>query len=263
MQQLLVQFPRIEVLWVEPWPTRTWDLFLFVDDPVTQSLPALRKVQIHYPHSWGTVDLSTVTSLFSLGANIDTLAISYCNRVSCTLSLQNVTCLILERCYFTACCMSKLLSSCGKLDTFAYLFTKGQVSANELVCLLEEQGHNRTLRRLSFSYKTVQEYTSSLVSFSQLQILRLCFGVWPETMPEELRAEWLPPSLEDIAVSEGCKGLFFSGHEWLKWIRAKNSSGFFPRLRKLKIDREWLYEGFFYCRRWMITRRGLRCREHT
>ncbi|KAI1739795.1 hypothetical protein F4680DRAFT_421564 [Xylaria scruposa] len=257
VQRLLVRVPRIEVLWIQPWAPKTWDFL--VNNRYTQSLPALRRVHVEYNND---CDLSGMTSLFSLATNIDSLAIRYCQGLSCTLSLQNVTCLILNGCLFSPPCMRRLLSSCGKLDTFAYrdeqfdeVVLDVLISPYELIGLLEEQGHNFTLRRLYICCNNYKEHVRSLVSFSRLQILRLNFWTWPKTISEDLQAEWLPPSLEEIGLCDLGRNQQCTPEardswrhpsfvEWIEWISAKASSGFFPRLKKTCFSRPEAQEKF-------------------
>ncbi|KAI0549331.1 hypothetical protein F4679DRAFT_274338 [Xylaria curta] len=237
VQQLLVQIPLVEVLWVGSQAPEAWGLRFFVDGPDTQSLPTLRTVRIAHWDRYSGFDPSTMTDLFLLATNINSLAIRYGRNLSCMLPIQNVTCLILEECTFSTRRMRWFLLSCGKLDTFAYHGTfyksdDGEISTNELVKLLEELGHSRTLRRLSLQYYVLQERICSLASFAQLQILQLNSWIFRETMCEGLPAEWLPPSLEEIGLYDD-----YLHEECIEWISAKASSGFFHRLRKITLDR--------------------------
>ncbi|KAI0548123.1 hypothetical protein F4679DRAFT_552037 [Xylaria curta] len=240
-QQLLVRVPRIEVLSIELSSSYGLCLNPF-EDLDTQPLSALRTVKIAHWRAYHGCDLSfSMDDFFPLAANINSLVLRFYDRVSTTLSLQNVTCLILEKCNLEINCLRRLLSSCGKLDTFAYdgvLSPRSGLSPDDVVPLLEEQGHNLTLRRLCLCCCDNKEGDDLLVSFSQLQILRLRFEEWWGVRGEDLQVEWLPPSLEEIALydqdlSQGMNWII----EWkLEWISARASSGFFPRLKKIELN---------------------------
>ncbi|KAI0452211.1 hypothetical protein F5B21DRAFT_516231 [Xylaria acuta] len=241
MHQLLRQNPHIEFPALMASSQDASGLLPSVDGPFAPSLPALRKVVLDYS---------------DIGHGFDFLNVTRCCNISCTLSLQNVTFLILTYCYISTNDMSRLLSSCGKLDTFAYESVsearfdmigdedgdddEDGLSANELVHVLEEQGHSSTLRRLSLDYsEDVRDdiaMIDSLVNFSQLQELWLRHVVLrlPETVPADAPAGVLPASLGEIGLySRRPENAAIDG---LGFIAAQAPNGFSPRLEKLTFD---------------------------
>ncbi|KAI1754148.1 hypothetical protein F4782DRAFT_44270 [Xylaria castorea] len=222
-----------------------WDLLPSIDDPVTRSLTTLRKVKLMCNHRINyEFDLSKMTSIFSHAANVDTLTIFRCWGVSCTPSLQNVTCLIPQDCTVSTRCMSRLLSSCRKLNTFAYHSEvatddyEDAISANELVWILGQQGHSRTLRISSLDYtESFHESIDSLIGFSQLHTLWLWsvyFGPLGAA-PKNPQAELLPASLEEIGLynrrRRACS-LVKGNRSTMEWIADQSSNGFFPGRRR-------------------------------
>ncbi|KAI0481888.1 hypothetical protein F4859DRAFT_476353 [Xylaria cf. heliscus] len=237
MHQILVHAPRIEVLALQPSSLDAWVVLPPYGDPIMQPLPALRKLVLDLRDGQIGYDLSSMDSLVSLAVNIDTLIARKCIAVSCPLSLHNVTSLVLGACWISTDCMSRLLSSCGKLNTFAYgvgpfMLDEG-IPANVLVRILEEQGHGRTLRRLSLGYsENLQEPPiDSLASFSQLQELWLEYVVieWPEDVPPNAPAGVLPASLREIGLYDRFGGMASA----LGNVAAEASNGFLPALKKI------------------------------
>ncbi|TGJ85431.1 hypothetical protein E0Z10_g3310 [Xylaria hypoxylon] len=244
MQQLILQVPHIELVAFLSVGLEPWDLLQSVD-PFTRSLPALRKVVLDYWDTESGYDLSDMASLFSLATNVNRLSLYRCCDILGTLPLQNVTCLILGTCWIPADDMSRLLSSCGKLNTFAYdgsAYDVGEgnngISANQLVHMLREQGHSGTLRRLyldySLGFQGEPESINSLDGFSQLQELYLgsVFIRWLEAVAADGSGGVLPASLKEI----GLYGPSESMRVTLIWVVAQASEGFFPRLKRIRSD---------------------------
>ncbi|KAJ2991727.1 hypothetical protein NUW58_g2416 [Xylaria curta] len=244
MQQLLLQVPHVELVAFLSLSYQIWDLLGSVDS-ATRSLPTLRKVVLDCYDTEMGYDLSIVTSLFSLAPNLNKLSLFQCCSVSNTLSLRNVTCLALEASWISADDMSRLLSSCGKLDTFVYdgsadMISDGapRVSANGLVRMLEEQGHSRTLRRLSLNFFTTsseaREDVNSLAGFPQLHELSLEYVLlrWPQATPTNAQAGILPASVEGINLH----GLAEELNDILELVVAQASNGLCPGLKRIAFN---------------------------
>ncbi|KAI8951643.1 hypothetical protein F4801DRAFT_543869 [Xylaria longipes] len=180
-----------------------------------------------------------------------------CTGVSCTLSLQNVTCLTLLYCSISTNDMNRLLLSCGTLDTFIYGNAdlthddEEGISANELVRILGEHGHSRTLRRLALDYEIKPDLAAqgvgSLVGFHQLQDLWLwsvfMFTRWPEVVSSNAPVGVLPASLREIGLDDDPAFINYT----LEQFAAQASNGFVPGLNRLTIkDWGWYNSGGSY-----------------